>query len=57
MIVLHGLDTKFRTKASVPIGTPIPMKPSGQKEVGSPDGTVTTDTVDYNVIEISQDLK
>jgi hypothetical protein len=30
MISLHVLATKFRTKASVPIGTPIPMKPSGQ---------------------------
>ena len=29
---LHVLATKFRTKASVPIGTPIPTKPSGQKE-------------------------
>ncbi len=32
MIDLHVLPTKFRTKASVPIGTPTPMKPSGQKE-------------------------
>ena len=29
---LHVLATKFCTKASVPIGTPIPTKPSGQKE-------------------------
>ena len=32
MISLHVLATKLRTKASVPIGTPMPMKPSGQKE-------------------------
>ena len=32
MIDLHVLVTKFRTKASVPIGKPIPMKPSGQNE-------------------------
>jgi hypothetical protein len=29
---LHVLATTFCTKASVPIGTPIPTKPSGQKE-------------------------
>ena len=28
---LHVLATKFCTNASVPIGTPIPTKPSGQK--------------------------
>jgi hypothetical protein len=32
MIDLHALATKLRTKVSVPTGTPIPMKPSGQKE-------------------------
>jgi hypothetical protein len=32
MISLHVLVTKLRTKASVPIGTTMPMKPSGQKE-------------------------
>jgi hypothetical protein len=32
MIDLHALATKLRTKVSVPIGTPIPIKPSGQKE-------------------------
>jgi hypothetical protein len=31
MISLHVLPTKSRTKISVPIGTPIPTKPSGQK--------------------------
>jgi hypothetical protein len=33
MISLHVLATKSRTKISVPIGTPIPTKPSGQKLV------------------------
>jgi hypothetical protein len=28
MISLHVLATKFGTKSSVPIDTPIPMKPS-----------------------------
>jgi hypothetical protein len=32
MMSLHVLATKLCTKASVPIGTPMPMKPSGQKE-------------------------
>ncbi len=32
IIALHVLATKFCTKESVPIGTPIPTKPSGQKE-------------------------
>jgi hypothetical protein len=32
VIALHVLATKFCTKASVPIDTPIPIKPSGQKE-------------------------
>ena len=32
MIILHVLATKFLTNVSVTIGTPIPTKPSGQKE-------------------------
>ncbi len=32
MIILHVLVTKLRTNVSVPIDTPIPTKPSGQKE-------------------------
>jgi hypothetical protein len=32
MISLHVLTTKLRTKASVPIDTPMPTKPSGQNE-------------------------
>jgi hypothetical protein len=32
MISLHILDVKFRTKVSLPTGTPIPMKSSGRKE-------------------------
>jgi hypothetical protein len=32
MIFLHVLARKLRTKVSVPIGTPIPTNPSGQKE-------------------------
>ena len=31
MIFLHVLATKVRTKVSVPMGTPIPTKPSGWK--------------------------
>jgi hypothetical protein len=33
-------STKFRTKVSVPIGTPIPTKPSGKK--GAREISVTT---------------
>ena len=32
MMSLHVLDTKLRTKVSVPMDTPMSMKPSGQKD-------------------------
>jgi hypothetical protein len=63
MISLHVLATKLCIKASVPIGTPMPMKPSGQKEStrngkdgGLRDVEVQTSICLQNGLELTRNL-